>query len=185
MINDEIIEKLKQFIKNTYELKDELKIEPSLMRSIGAEGICAHISFAKSCIAVKSFSKISDRLDEFIKEKREKSTFSVLLDRMREEKRMSKSELYELAWLDRRYYSKVIGDRHYHPDKTKVIQLALGLKLDEAETTALLESAGYSLSKTSIVDLVILFCIKEQIYDIGDVNALLLSHDQKVLVGEE
>jgi hypothetical protein len=49
---------------------------------------------------------------------------------------------------------------------------------------ALLGAAGFALSHSSIVDLAIIFCMEHQIYDLHDVNAVLLAVDQKVLCRE-
>ena len=48
----------------------------------------------------------------------------------------------------------------------------------------LLKSAGYILSSNSITDLAIIFCLNNNFYDLHDVNACLVSVDQKVLCRE-
>ena len=45
-------------------------------------------------------------------------------------------------------------------------------------------NAGYALSNSSIFDLVVRFCVEREIYDLHDVNALLLQADQKSLAKE-
>jgi len=111
-------------------------------------------------------------------------TFSVMLERLRIEKGMTAAQLYNGAWIKKQLYSKIMGERHYHPSKNTVIAFSLSLKLGQEDMDELLESAGYRLSKSSIADLVILFCLSQSLYDLHDVNALLLSADQKVLCRE-
>jgi hypothetical protein len=47
-----------------------------------------------------------------------------------------------------------------------------------------LGNAGFALSDSSVFDLVIRFCVEHEIFDLHDVNALLLQADQKVLSRE-
>ena len=77
-----------------------------------------------------------------------------------------------------------MGKRNYHPSKNTVIAFGLSLKLDRDRMDELLEAAGYRLSSSSIADLVIMFCMEKELYDLHDVNALLFSADQKVLCRE-
>ena len=120
----------------------------------------------------------------FIDERRKSETFSVLLERKRLEKGLTAPQLYEGAWIDRKLYSKINGNRHYHPSKNTAIALGFSLKLTKEEMEELLASAGYILSMSSIFDLVILFSLENDIYDLYDVNALLITADQKVLCKE-
>ena len=121
------------------------------------------------------------KVDEYVLEKREKETFSVLLNRLREEKGLTPKELYKRAWVDRRLYSQIMGKRNYQPAKNTVIAFGLGLHLSRSEMELLLGSAGISINKSSEFDLVILFCIENKLFDINTVNHLLLHRKQSLL----
>ncbi len=84
----------------------------------------------------------------------------------------SDSEIYKKGNIDRRLFSK-IRNREYTPAKKTVIALCLALGLNRADADLLLQSAGYSLSKSDDYDLAIAFCIEKKIYDIFDINEIL------------
>lgn len=74
------------------------------------------------------------------------------------------------AGLDRKLFSKIRSNPNYRPRKQTIIALALALELNINEADELLQAAGYSLSQSQTFDLVIEYCIKNQIYNIHDVN---------------
>ena len=84
----------------------------------------------------------------------------------------SDSEIYKKGNIDRRLFSK-IRNREYTPAKKTVIALCLALGLNRSDADVLLQSAGYSLSKSDDYDLAIAFCIEKKIYDIFDINEIL------------
>jgi hypothetical protein len=49
------------------------------------------------------------------------------------------------------------------------------------ETRILLESAGYALSKHDLTDVIVEYCIRNGIYDLFDVNALLFDYGEDPL----
>jgi len=131
-----------------------------------------------------SFKEITENLSSFIRKERKTETFSTMLDRLRKEKGMTPAQLYNGAWIKKQLYSKIMGERNYHPSKNTVIAFGMSLKLNREEIDRLLESAGYKFSNSSIADLVVMFCLNNGLHDLHDVNALLLSADQKVLCRE-
>jgi hypothetical protein len=104
-----------------------------------------------------------------------------MLNRLREEQCLKPPELYRAAHIDRKLYSRIMGERDYRPSKSTVISFGLALKLSDNEMGTLLESAGYALSRSVIFDLVISFCLENKIYSITDVNTLLLARNEPVL----
>ena len=183
MVDDNLISRLKDFIRKHYELVEKPACEKP-----------ADFSFVKMPDIFKgmsplhkprnTFEDIADNLAGFIKKKRKSETFSTLLERLRLEKNMTPAQLYNGAWIKKQLYSKIMGERNYHPSKNTVIAFGLSLRLDSEGMDELLESAGYRFSRSSIADLVILFCLDQGLHDLHDVNALLVSADQKVLCRE-
>jgi hypothetical protein len=98
-----------------------------------------------------------------------------------QEKEMTSKETYEGAGIDRKLFSKINTNDDYHPNKNTVIALGLSLKLARIEMGELLESAGFTLTKSSIADLVILFCVENGIFNVNDVNVLLFETGEKTL----
>ena len=114
-----------------------------------------------------------ETVDEFVQENRKIETFSVLLDRLREEKGQKPQELYKKAFIDRKLYSQIMGKRHYQPAKNTAISFRLALELPYEDFKIFLQSAGYSLNHNSEFDLVIKYCVQNSIFDILRINLIL------------
>lgn len=110
-------------------------------------------------------------------------TFSELLLRTIDEKRLVDSEVYKKAHIDRKLFSKIRNHPEYRPSKATVVAFALALQLDLDETQDLLLRAGFALSPSSKSDVIIQFFITEGIHDIFQVNEALFAFEQPVLGG--
>lgn len=84
------------------------------------------------------------------------------------------SEVYKKARIDRRLFSKIRSNKNYIPCKKTVIALCLALELTREEADSLLASAGYSLSRADDRDLAIAFCIEKSIFNLFDVNEIMV-----------
>ena len=100
-------------------------------------------------------------------------TFTQLLIRFMREKHMDPPEVYTNACLDRKLFSKILGNIDYQPKKYTAVRLALGLKLSPEETDKLLNAAGFVLSRSKLTDLVISYCIGANKRDVWEVNGIL------------
>lgn len=83
------------------------------------------------------------------------------------------SDVYHRASISRQLFNKIINKKGYLPSKTTILQLAIGLKLDVKETKILLEKAGYALSQSSKVDMVIRYYIENKTYNVQFINIAL------------
>jgi hypothetical protein len=194
MINDKLIQQLKEYIKDNYQLAGEPVSEEQQEFPTGRTLLKKMPGFSSGRKlgnltqgmqpSGRSFKSLADTLSQFINKEREIETFSAMLERLRKEKGMTAAQLYNGAWIKKQLYSKIMGERNYHPSKNTVYAFGFSLRLDREGMDKLLESAGYRFSSSSIADLVILFCLEHGLFDLHDVNALLLSADQKVLCRE-
>ncbi len=100
-------------------------------------------------------------------------TFSEYLLDLLAERDVKSSEVYKRAEVSRQLFSKIISNRDYQPTKNTVLQLAIGLQLDLAQTQALLGRAGYALTRSSKTDLVVQYYIERGIYSVTFINAAL------------
>ncbi len=106
-------------------------------------------------------------------------SFMDCFNRLLKEKGMRPKECYTAANLDRKTFSKI--KQSGHVSKIGAVSLAVGLKLNMSETLDLLQKAGYTLSKSLIFDVIIVYCLKKQIYDIDEINLVLFDNDQPLL----
>ncbi len=108
-------------------------------------------------------------------------TFSRRLFQLIRESGISEVEVYKRAHVDRKLFSKIRSDSAYQPKKTTVVAFALALRLPPAQAQALLESAGYSLSRSAHFDLIVRYFLEQGIYDLLKVNDALFEFGQPLL----
>jgi hypothetical protein len=178
-ITENLIAELKRYIKEHYKLVSFTGVFPGKRRKREPD-----IGEITKGVRGKDFGEVSDLMTGFVKKNRRYETFAFALDKLREEKGLSASELYKGAWIDKRLYSKIMTTEKYKPAKNTAIAFGLALRLTIDEFAEFLGNAGFALSDSSVFDLVIRFCVEHEIFDLHDVNALLLQADQKVLSRE-
>ena len=113
-------------------------------------------------------------LDEHIKTA-DKSFVDCLYELM-SESGMKNPEIYGNALISKQTFSKIISGAIATPKKTTICALALGMHLDLEQTKRLLESAGYTLSKSSKFDLCIEYFLINKEYNITKNNIILESY---------
>ena len=108
-------------------------------------------------------------------------TFCEKLFRLIREKNQDDVEVYKRANLDRKHFSKIRSNVNYKPTKKTALALAIALHLDMAEITDLLARAELALSPSNKGDLIVMYFIERQKYDIWEINSMLFKFGQPTL----
>ena len=139
--------------------------------------------------AAASFTQMDDSLEDTASPaltleeavSRVGESFHAMLFRMIDERGYKDPDVYKRANIDRKLFSKIRSSEDYKPRKSTVIALALALKLNLDDTKDLLGRAGYALSPANISDLIVEYFIRQEVYDIYQINLALFDHGQECL----
>lgn len=121
----------------------------------------------------------NDDLDRFLK-KKDAGFVEVLLDLIKKSSHKN-ATIYKRANMSKQHFSKLINNSSVNPTKPTAIALALALELDLEKTKDLIGRAGYTLSNSSIFDLIIQYYIEHKSYNVVEINITLYEFDQSLL----
>lgn len=153
--------------KNVEDLKEPETDETYVGCDLGTEDMNFDVaSMEKKKITTGMSSTISTNrnIDDLMAQMEE--TFSQRLLRMIDERDLKDSEVYTKANVDRRHFSKIRKDVNYTPNKKTVLAFTIALELSLDEAKDLLASAGYALSRSSKMDIIVAYFLQNKIYDI-------------------
>jgi len=131
------------------------------------------------CAFVSLDKKKREELDKVLAMRDE--SFAQMLIRKIREKDIKNSECYNKARIDRKLFSKIIGNPQYKVQKRTAYAFAIALELSLEEACELLLKAGYAISNSQSFDLIIKFFIQNGIYEIELINEALYQYDQPLL----
>ena len=110
-----------------------------------------------------------------------KKTFSSEVLKKLKELDLKPAEFYKAAGLDKRVFHALKRDYLYTPSKETAIRCCLGLRLKYEEALDLLQLAGYSMSPGNSRELVIRFCMENEVYDLPSINYMLAAMGEEPL----
>lgn len=113
-----------------------------------------------------------------------KEPFNAALLKLIDSKGLKDSEVYKKANISRQTFSKIRSGKGYLPSKPTILALAIALKLSLPETDDLLEKAGYALSHSQLLDVVVEYFLKNRDYDIFTINQVLFEYNLPCLGGK-
>ena len=120
-----------------------------------------------------------DDLDSFLK-KKDAGFVESLLDLIKKSGHKN-ATIYKRANMSKQHFSKLINNPNVNPTKPTAIALALALELNLEQTNKLISRAGYTLTNSSIFDLIIQYYIERKKYNVVEINITLYEFDQSLL----
>lgn len=186
-LNEKTVQEIAEYIKEEYEeiREDDLPFETyCIEKSLSPCGFEERLESAKRLIAYSRKKFVSDYLScENIFEDMYDG-FALSLMQLIDAKGMGDVECYKKANVSRQTWYKILNDPNYKPNKKTILSFAIALELDIEETQKLLATAGFVLSKSSKFDLIIMYCIKKEIYDVFEIDSILFQYDQETLASK-
>lgn len=120
-------------------------------------------------------------LDELLR--RTDAGFSETLLQLIDRSGQKDSQIYKRANISRQHFSKIRNDAAYKPTKATAIAFAIALELDLEQTQDLIGRAGFTLTRASKFDVIIMYFIQHKHYSIIDINMTLFEFDLPALGG--
>lgn len=132
------------------------------------------------------------RIPDFLRKKKKPETLEEVLDTLDagfsetlltliDRTGKKDSEVYKKANVDRKLFSKIRNNPSYQPSKTTALAFAFALELNLEETRDFIGRAGFALSHSSKLDLIVEFFLEHENYDIFELNEVLFKFDQPLI----
>ena len=136
-------------------------------------------NFAWGKVVSKEIKTDSRSLEDLVTEI--ESSFAETLFKYINDKGLTDPEVYKRANLDRKLFSKIRKNKNYKPSKNTALALAVALELNLDETKDFIGKAGYALTRSSKMDIIVEFFIKQNNYDIFELNEVLFYYEEPLL----
>lgn len=119
-------------------------------------------------------------LEEYIakhkcNKERSESFIDYLYELMNKYNISNPADIYNMVLISRQLWSSIISGKSA-PSLKVCVKIALGMHLNNHECKYLLKKAGFTLSSANKFALIIRYAIENQIYDIYQVNEMLIEN---------
>ena len=107
--------------------------------------------------------------------------FSETVIRLVSERFRTQTAFCEQAGLSKQLFQKMKADPAYIPRKRTALACVIGLEMAPDEADSLLRRGSYSLSRSSITDVIVSFFLNKRIFDIRLINEALDEYGEEPL----
>ena len=159
--------------------KAALEMDIQLGAAIHGNPVCAAPKQSIPASEAPPDAMIAPDWDKILKQT-DKGFSETLLDLI-DERGMTDAECYKKANIDRKLFSKIRSNPAYQPSKPTVLAFAVALELSLAETKGLLSKAGFALTRSNPLDIILEYCITNRFYNIFEINTVLFQYDMPLL----
>lgn len=185
---NKIVQNLQKYLSENLLLKEDGSIRhikflnnaESKKRSLIQESFAKNSAF-DNVLEEPTFDLIQNKIKNLFSNT--ESTFQERLFEIIRERKIDEVELYTKAQITKQTFSKIRSNRDYKPTKNTAFLLVLALNLNLEEAENLLSRAGIAFSPSDKFDLAIKFFIENKIYDIFEINEVLMQSGIKTLAG--
>lgn len=173
-LSEKLFAGIEEYIDDNYVIRNSHNYNESTYslnrRSIPETDFC--------CASMPVPSGTKKRLDEYIKLD---ESFAEKLIKIIDAKGLNDVACYKKANVSKQTWHKLMTDKFYKPNKKTAVSFAVALELSLEETQNLLASVGFILSDSSLFDVIIKYCLENNIYDIWEIDSVLFKYDQETL----
>ena len=125
-------------------------------------------------MAERESTKPKVKIDDLLASK--EKTFQEKLFEIIDSRGLTGPQVYN-TYISKQVYSKIQSDKYYHPNKYTAIALCLSLHLGVEETQDLIGRAGWTLSPSNKMDLVVKGCIINNEFNKMNIDMILFDFD--------
>ena len=111
----------------------------------------------------------------------EGESFSEMLLRLIAEKGGKPAQIYNRAGINRQHFYKISHNANYRPTKQTAVAFAFALELPLKKAQEFLKTAGYTLTNSSLADVIAIFFLEREIFSLDTVNQYLHENNQPLL----
>ena len=173
-LSGKLYENIDSYIDDHYiENYDDSEYRNAIRNERARERLMSNASVAGGFITPGGHSPFDIRKQKFNVDK----TFQEKLLKYIGSSGMKDPEVYKAMGMTKQNFSKIVSNRNYQPKKDTAMLFCIILKLDYEKSDDLLASAGYSFSCSSRRDLAIECFIKNNVYDLNEIDNYLVSQN--------